>query len=158
MAVKLNIVVQDKGVSALFKRLQQRLADTRPVMADLGERVKGSVQRNFDEEGRPVKWARLKLGTILSWAGRKKTFFTKKGSFSKKGQAAIAGRKILTDTGALRRSISSRATHNQVDVFTRKKYAIFHQEGTRRMPARKFMMVQPEDWKYFIGRWSAYLQ
>ncbi|MFA6690747.1 MAG: phage virion morphogenesis protein [Saccharofermentanales bacterium] len=158
MAVKLNIIMQDKGVTALFRRLQQRLADTQPFMDDIGERVKGSVQRNFDEEGRPQKWVPLRFASKVAWILRKKTFWSKKGYMNKKGKEAWAGRKILNDTARLRRSISHRAFKNRVKVSTLVKYAMFHQEGTRKMPARPFLLVQQEDWDYIIRLGINYLK
>jgi len=44
-----------------------------------------------------------------------------------------------------------------VNFGTRVPYAIFHQEGTRKMPARPFLLVQREDWEYFVRRWQQWL-
>lgn len=158
MAINFRVIYQDREVMALFQRLQARFADTRPIMADFGEHMIGSIQKNFDAEGRPVKWAPLKLSSILGWFRKRKTRRTKTGAVSKAGSRALYGRKILTDTTRLRRSITYRAFPNRVELVTRVKYAIFHQEGTRKMVARPFLLVQREDWEYFINRWNRWLE
>lgn len=153
-----RIYYQDQGATALMRQLKAKLDDTRPVLADFGERMKGSIEKNFATEGRPVRWAALKLSSIWGWARSHKGFWTKKGEVSKKGSEAIYGRNILTASGRLRRSITYRAFANRVELSSNVKYARFHQEGTRKMVARPFLLVQREDWDYFINRWTNYLK
>ncbi len=149
-------VTKDHITPALYKLLQ-KAGNTQPVMADMGEHLKGSIDRNFDQEGRPVKWAPLKWSSIWSWFRKRKSWRTKSGEVSKSGSAALYGRKILTDTGRLRRSISYRAFHNRVEMFTRVAYALFHQEGTQKMPARRFLLVQIQDETYLKENLGKYL-
>jgi phage gpG-like protein len=158
MAYRLQIIHQDFGATALMRQLKAKLDDPTPVMADFGGRMKGSIDKNFEAEGRPVRWAKLNFSTLVGWISGRKTAWTKKGRMSKEGKEAWRGRKILHRRGRLQNSISYRAFANRVEIFTNVKYAIFHQLGTRKMPARPFLLVQAEDWNYFINRWTDYLK
>ena len=158
MAYRLHIIHQDFGATALMRKLKAKLDDPTLVMADFGERMKGSTDKTFEVEGRPVRWAKLNFSTLVGWISGLKYAWTKKDRMSKKGREAWSGRKILTRTGRLRRSISYRAFRNRVELITNVKYAKFHQLGTRKMPARPFLLVQAEDWGYFINRWTEFLK
>jgi len=158
MAYRLQIIYQDQGAAAVLRQLKAKMDDPTPVMADFGEHMKGSIDKNFEVEGRPAPWAKLNFSTLVGWISGRKTAWTKKGRMSKSGKEAWRGRKILTRTGRLRRSFTYRAFANRVDLQTNVKYALFHQLGTRKMPARPFLLVQTEDWNYFINRWDNYLK
>lgn len=156
--VKYRLIYEDKGASDLFRRLAAKLGDPRPVTEDMARRLEASVQANFDAEGRPDRWAPLSFAAKVAWHTSRKSFWTKRGSkMTAAGRAAWAGRKVLTDTGRLRRSIRAVAYANRVEIGTRVRYALYHQEGTRKMPARPFLLVQREDWEYFIRRWETWL-
>lgn len=112
-----------------------------------------SIHKNFDVSGRPP-WAPLKASTLGAWMGRYKkggAYRTKGGGLTKKGQRAMAGRKPLLDTGALRRSVrvhkvSPRSLQMGAGGGS-VPYAAIHQFGApkKRIPARPFMVWQPED-------------
>jgi len=150
------VITKDHITPALYKLLQ-KAGNTQPLMADMGEHMKGSIDKNFDQEGRPVKWAPLKWSTIWSWFRKRKSWRTKSGEVSKSGSAALYGRKILTDTARLRRSIGYRAFHNRVEIFTVVTYALYHEKGTRKMPARRFLLVQSQDETYLKENLRNYL-
>lgn len=98
-----------------------------------------SIRENFDSEGRPP-WQRLAESTV-----------------ERRGN----GGPILNDTGTLRSEATSlsnwnigieEATMSGVSV----EYGTFHQEGTRNMPARPFVEIQPEDEERIVtifGEW-----
>jgi phage virion morphogenesis protein len=90
-----------------------------PVVAE-------AFERNFDEEGRPAPWPPLKPATL-----RQKP----------------AGLRILEHTGRLRRSIATRVESNALVASTEVPYAAAHQFGAprRRLPARPFLVLTPED-------------
>ncbi len=155
--MRYRIVYEDRGATALFRQLSAKLGDPLPITQDMAGRMEASIQRNFDEQGRPDRWAPLKPSTLMGWAGARKSWWTRKGKLNTRGAAAMAGRKILTDTGRLRRSIVARAYRDRVEISSRVRYALFHQDGTRKMPARPFLLVQREDWDYFLRRWSEWL-
>ncbi len=156
--VRYQLLYDDRGAAALFRQLAQRIGDPLPVTQDMARRLEASIQANFDAEGRPDRWAPLSFAAKVAWHTGRKSFWTKSGRMTAKGRAAWARRKVLTDTGRLRRSIVARAFPDRVEVSTRVKYAIFHQAGTRKMPARPFLLVQRDDWDYFIRRWQQWLE
>lgn len=141
MPVKLEIQVQDLGATALMQQLKARLQDTRPILLDFGERMKGSIRRNFEAEGRPGRWAALKESTLRARLRR-----------------YGGGGKILQASGLLINAINPQVVGNRIEITAARMYASFHQEGTRKMAARPFLLVQQEDWGYFINRWTAYLE
>jgi phage gpG-like protein len=156
-----EIIVQDAEVRALFKQVQAVLGNMQPVMADFGKYMEGSIDRNFAAEGRPERWAPLKWGTITSWIRSRKSWRTKTGNISKAGFNAIYNRKILHDRGHLQRSITSKAFAGRVEIFPTfpaAKYGIFHQLGTKKMAARKYLLMQRENWDYLLGKLSAALE
>lgn len=145
------------------------LRGMQPYLESFGEDIVNSVQKNFDEEGRPEKWKPLKPATIRRWL-RKRSSWISTGprpfSFgliggtriplTKAGTKALLNRKILTDTAAMRNAVhwamisptilSIRAGGGPSSV-----YAATHQFGdeSRNIPARPFLMVQEEDWRKF---------
>jgi phage virion morphogenesis protein len=95
-----------------------------PLLAILGNLLRGQTLRHFDQESGPAgKWADLQPSTI----------------------ARKRGGQILFDTGRLRGSIGIVAGHNQVEVGTSVAYARFHQHGTRKMVARRFVGLTAAD-------------
>lgn len=119
-----RIIVQPR-----LKTLRRRLDKAaRPQLlaawTEIGEIVHNSVMRNFDEEGRPQRWPPRKRET-----------------------PETAGRKILQRTNKLRSSISTRPSHNGVQVGTNVHYGATHQLGDqkRNIPARPYLLVQRED-------------
>jgi phage gpG-like protein len=82
------------------------------------------IDKNFEKEVDPRdnKWADLKPAT---WA-RKKT------------------RKILTETGKLRKSIKVEGSRSGIKMSANVAYASYLQYGTAKMPARPFLDVSPK--------------
>lgn len=121
-------VVGERALASLGE-LGRRVIDLRPVLEDFAAYMVGSVQKNFDAQGRPNRWAPLKGASLYGWLTSRKTWWTKAGNLSKKGREALGGRLILTDTGRLRRSIHFRATAQGVEGYTNVKYAAIHHLG-----------------------------
>lgn len=151
----ITININDTPVKDLLARLSAQMNDMTPVMRNIGEIVRTSIERNFAEEGRPVKWQKSKRG----------------------GQT-------LSDTGRLRRSFTVQPSAKSVEVGTNVEYAPFLQEGTKPfliMPkskkalfwkgaghpvkkvnhpglvARPFVMVQDKDWDSIRNAIEKYL-
>lgn len=141
MFSRLEIQVQDLGATALMQQIKAKMGNPRPVMLDFGERMKGSERRTFEVEGRPRRWAALKPSTLRA----------KIHKFGGPG-------KILQATTLMMNSINAQVFGNRLEINAPRKYASFQQEGTRKMVARPFLLVQAEDWSYFINRWTAYLE
>jgi phage gpG-like protein len=88
-------------------------------MDEIAQILLESVQRNFEEEGRPSKWdARKDPGD---------------------------GHPLLNDTGNLIDSLEANVVGDIAYVTAGASYAGYLNEGTSRMVARPFLLVQDED-------------
>ena len=135
-------VVSEQALKALTG-LDLRTRDLTPVMQDFAGYMKGSVQKNFDAQGRPARWAPLKVSSLASWMASRRSWVTKKGRkggggkedfwgnmrVTGAGLKALHGRLILTDTARLRNSIDFKALARGVEGFTNVKYAAIQQLG-----------------------------
>lgn len=182
--VKVTYTVIGEPAYKALTGLDLRTRNLLPVMQDFAGYMVGSVQRNFDAQGRPAKWAPLKISSLTGWvAGRK-------SSQGKAGAAARAGRKILTDTSLLRGGIHFKAFARGVEGYTNVKYAaiqhyggqtrahdiyprvkkalawpggahpvkVVHHPGSK-IPARPFLMFQAEDiYGYLFPRLAAFVE
>ncbi len=155
----------DAALQKELKGIVKRAEDLTPAMKLIGNIVRTSVVRNFEKEGRPVRW-------------KKHSKQTEK----QRGKGAT----ILRKEGHLMNSIHPEASKNGVVVSTGTgiKYAAVHQFGAKKgsfgrflvkinkhnrtvksgrivevkahtremalpwgdIPARPFMMIQDEDW------------
>ena len=106
------------GLSPALRKKLARISDKRPILAAAGAALAGVATRAFrDPALRPAEWAPLAASTLR----RKK-----------------AGGPLI-DTGALYRSvIAAEPGRDSVEVGSDREYSLFHQFGTRRMPARPF--------------------
>jgi phage virion morphogenesis protein len=143
-------------VLARLQGLEERGENLSGLMRSFGEYMKGSIQKNFDAQGRPVKWAPISFGTKVAWHTKRRSYWTKKDKMSKKGKAAWSGRLVLTDTGRLRRSIYATAGGDSLTLGTNVIYAALHQFGGQAgrgkkifIPARPYLLFQPEDLERF---------
>ena len=154
--MQIHITIEDGEVRAMLGNLAGRMNNMSPVMRNIGEIVRTSIERNFEAGGRPDKWP-------LS------------------GRVKKEGGQTLSDTARLRRSFTVRGYPDRAEVGTNDIKAAIHQLGgiiraknkpflkfkignqwvqkkEVRIPARPFLMVQDEDWpkmtqylgKYFI--------
>lgn len=140
----ISVTIDDKEVRTLLTGIQTRAKNLSPAMRIIGEIVRASVVKNFEDEGRPAKWQKSK-------------------------RASSQGGQTLTDTARLRRSITSKAFTDRAEIGTNVKYAAIHQFGgvikaksskylkfriggqwaqkkQVTIPARPFLMVQNGDW------------
>jgi phage virion morphogenesis protein len=130
-----------QGLSRLLGRISQLATDTRHVEGALrsaGTHVVGSVQKNFEQQGRPRKWSPLAPATLRQ---------RRKG----KGRG---GPKILVDTGKMKNSINYQVYGEGVKiglnaVQARRQHFGYPGgagRGHSRTPARPFLVLQePED-------------
>ncbi len=114
--VKVNVKV-DKVLNRLRKL--EANADTLP-WARVGNHVRDSIKLNFDSGGRPVKWPPRKDNLPHP---------------------------LLNKSGKLMNSFYVTLISNGVAVGTKVKYQAAQNYGfpPRNIPARKFLMVQPDD-------------
>ena len=159
--MQIQVKVEDREVREGLRELRRRGANLRPVMLEIGEIVRTSVERNFAAGGRPERW-------------------------EKSGRVKKSGGQTLSDTGRLRRSFTVEAGNDRVAVGTNVIYAAIHHFGGKtparvitakngkalfwpgarhpvrsvnhpgsRIPARPFLTAQDEDWpriRTAIGR------
>jgi len=88
-----------------------KITNLTPLMNEISQIMLEAVMKNFDAEGRPSKWARLKSSTLKQ---RQKKGYTGK---------------ILQRTGALKRSIQASYNESSATVSTNLVYAATHQYG-----------------------------
>ena len=91
---------------------------SKPVKAlkQIGLYMLGSIEKNFEEEGRPIRWVPLSPITIAR---------------RRKGKSPY-GIRILSDTGNLKNSVSFKVKEDgsSVSIGTNVKYAPTHQFGS----------------------------
>ncbi|MCE5335252.1 MAG: phage virion morphogenesis protein [Desulfobacteraceae bacterium] len=109
-----ELTVNDAEVRELFSRLASRCANPRPALAEIGEIIVESVQRNFEQHRAPVgaAWKPLSA-TYAKWK-------------EKKGRNVSD---ILILRRALMGSINRQADDDKVRVGTNRVYARIHQFG-----------------------------
>jgi phage gpG-like protein len=118
--LKIDVSVTDLKKKIAITGRQSLAIPMNAFARDLSE----LIEKNFDREVDPRdnKWADLKPAT---WA-RKKT------------------RKILTETGKLRRSIKITGDRSGIKMNASAEYAGYLQSGTSKMPARPFLGWSPK--------------
>jgi phage gpG-like protein len=160
MAIDAN---QIQGLEELIARLREIASDVKHIRRPLlsaGVYMLGSIERNFQQQGRPDKWQSL---SNLTLAARRKA----RKSRRKAGQATGRGARILIDTARLKNSMATKVEDDRsVAVGTNTVYAarqqfgfkgvaggkpkkkglqVGWQRGKTPTPARPFLMFQPED-------------
>ena len=143
MPVDITIRTRDLGAARNVARMLARVSNLRPVTRAIGEAGLTSIQRNFEEGGRPVKWKPLAASTIRQ----------------RKRQGNWPGQ-ILMRRGAgggLLGSIFYKAYSTKTVWTARKVYAAIHHFGGKagrghkaQIPARPHMLFQREDREEFI--------
>jgi phage virion morphogenesis protein len=105
--------VQDQRVQAVFKRLIEQSQHREPALAAVAAVMLGAVEDNFRAEGRPVKWAPLKVSTLAARAASGKSG------------------KILQATGKLAASITPFHSNDMAGVGTNRPYAAAMHFGSK---------------------------
>lgn len=157
-----TIKVESESLVAGIKEARRRGRDLSPAFRDIGEHMLASVRQNFEDQGRPVRWPLIKPETLIARAGGKKKAHTKKGKLTARAQKIVSGAKILIDSARLMNSITYRAGQEAVEIGTNVIYAATHQFGRNKgrgapIPARPFLVVQPEDEVYITEAIEGYL-
>jgi phage gpG-like protein len=139
-----------QGLQNLIRRIHQLKSDmrnTERALAAAGAYMLGSIEKNFREQGRPIKWQGLAASTLAARA--------KRGSRRRKANRPTGSPQILIDTARLKNSIAFKVVGGGVgvEIGTNVKYAKRQQfgypkgegRGHSATPARAFLLVQPED-------------
>ena len=135
--IKIETQVNDPGVIKMIELTTKKLKSLGPFLDNVGTLLLGSVNKNFEQDGRPAKWTSLAESTIK----RRKH----------------GGTKPLQDTGNLKNSMGKVISGNMVSVAPSVTYGIFHQYGTTRIPERPFNMIQDEDMPKIMKIFEHYL-
>ena len=121
----------DGGSAETFDMLIDRLSDMTPVMEEAARILNRSVLANFEAGGRPVAWL----------ADREPR----------------PGGRTLVETGRLITSFTAYSGPDRAGLATEVPYAAALQNGTDRMPARPFMLIQDEDAAAITDMLACYL-
>ena len=128
--INVTTTVDDSGAIKMLEIFADKVNDLNPIMEDVGKRMITSITRNFQAQGRPSPWAGLSEKTLAK---------RRKGK-GKRSPMILAG-----DTGMLRSTIAAESFPGGVSIGSPMEYAPYIQKGTRHMPARPFVLFQPED-------------
>jgi phage gpG-like protein len=130
-------IARDIGI-VVERRIKRAFgAATAPEIGPDGPGGKGAAAM-----GRP--WAELAAETLLR---------RRKGKGKGRG-----GARILQDTGRLKQSIASIVAGGVVTIGTGVAYGLFHQGGTKYMPARPFVGINNEDREMMVKMALRYLE
>jgi phage virion morphogenesis protein len=134
-----QIIVKDQAIIARLRKLQAATGDLSPVLEPAGERMKLSVEQNFEAGGRP-KWQPLSAVTIKL-----------------KGNS-----RILIDRGFLK-NVTLKITKGQAIIGTQPNTAAYAARqqlgwpgggarygGKVKTPARPFLVLQDADREYIL--------
>jgi len=170
--VSLKVTVNDREVQLRLGALARVIAP-RSVLNIANQVMQGSIDETFAQEGFPAgSWRRVHASTIqrsFERSNRGKSQFGKRGRQSAAFTRFARGKRLLTDTGRLRRSIIGRVQGSRLVIGTNLIYAGIHQEGgvivpkkgkalrfsvgggksifAKRVviPARPFLLIKPSD-------------
>lgn len=148
----ISLRIHDAAFKAMIKRYLAKAGDLSPAMKSFGEymlaRTDERFTRQVDPRGNP--WRRLAAATIL--AGHRGRVYTKRGRVSKGFMRYAEGRKILTVSAGLRRSVTYKAGKQALAIGTNKVYGRIQQLGGQAgrgrkvtIPARQFLGFSPVD-------------
>lgn len=152
----LKMADEIQGLERLLKRLAQMATDTRHVERPLkaaGAHMLGSIEKNFQQQGRPKKWTPLAPSTR---EGRRK------------GKNKKRGPKILIDTARLKNSPSVKLVQGPAAavgtnvIYSRRQHFGYKSKkkgrGQAETPARPFLMFQDEDFDAIDRIFSRYIR
>lgn len=147
MASDFEIQVDDAELQRELQTLDARIRDMTPAYQVIGETLKTSVIRNFEEGGR--------YGEVGDWRGGKNRWQPLSPvtiARITKGTGDMGHRKILVGEGHLLNSIHWQADSEGVAVGSNLIYAAIHNFGGMAgrghkvsIPARPYLVVQDED-------------
>ena len=157
--IYIDIRQPDKEINILLEGIAATLKTLKPAMQIIGETVRTSIMRNFRAQGRPDAWqpskrAVAESGQTLSLTGRLRNSFTVQAD----NTSAIVGTNtayaITHHFGARKGEFGTvvAGVRSHVRRLASGKTAKVSAHARRvtipfgNIPARPFMMVQPEDW------------
>jgi phage virion morphogenesis protein len=148
--ISINVTMQDLGVTRRLKRLISKAGNKKPALQSIGEYMLLQTDKRFTDEIDPEgnKWqAHSAITLAMAWRIAGKKTHTKRGKETKAFKRYQAGRKILTATHALRKSITYKANSDSVIIGTNRVYAPIQQFGGKAGRGRK-VTIPP---RVFLG-------
>jgi phage gpG-like protein len=153
--------IEIEGLAELNNRIREIAGDVKKAKRPLTTAsvyMLGSIEKNFQQQGRPKKWTPLNPKTLEL---RRKSRKANKAAGIKTGR----GSRILIDMARLKNSMTFLATDTSAEVGTNVVYARRHQfgypgvekkegddkekkgpgRGRGKTPARPFILIQGED-------------
>jgi len=168
--VLLEVKLEDAAAREMIERIARRASDFRPLLAVMGERMRQSIGRNFREGGRPEKWkpsrrAKAKGGQTLIDTGRLRSSITyeagprelKVGTNVVYARIHQLGGRIEGVFGVRAHSRLLRQAFGRPVAPRRVTVRAYSRRVDMELPARPFLVVQPEDVRYFREEIEAYL-
>jgi len=170
-----SIEVIDQGARAALKTLAARVNNMQPVLHTLGEGIVERTKHRFDTSTGPdgAAWkpnSAATLGMLSARLAGSKSNRKKDGSLNAKGARALAGKKLLVDSGFLRQQIVQNATPTALTVEATALYSAIHQFGGKAgrglnvtIPARPYLPIHkdgslyPKESDLILGEINAYL-
>lgn len=176
MGISINAEYDDGGIKKLFKGLESGLIDFREPLRECGTQVIRSTDKTFQQQGRPTQWDELSDLTLMNrrkgGAGAKilQDSGRLKNSITAQGQGSI--NKLTADELLIGTNVKYAAIHQVGDTIKAKNkpYLVIPAGKTKKgkkkfikkkqvtIPARPFLIVQPEDTQRFgniFAAWTA---
>jgi phage virion morphogenesis protein len=143
MSGRVAFTINDQKLRLALKNFVARIGPE-PLLRAAGAVMMGSIMQTFRDEGSPAgSWAPLAEGTLRTRYGRMRP--------SKRARL-VAGKKLLIESGRLRRSITYEVDGNTLRIGTDVIYGRIHQLGGMagrgrkvHIPARPYLVFRPED-------------
>ncbi|MCX7258022.1 MAG: phage virion morphogenesis protein [Polaromonas sp.] len=150
-----TIEVHDESLRNVLKALQARMGNLAPVLTALGDSITERTKQRFDTSTAPdgTPWtpnSAATLGMLSARLAGSKGNVKKSGGLNARGNAKLANKKPLIDSGFLREQIVPVVSGQTLTVSATAKYAAIHQFGGQAgrgrkvtIPARPFLPLQP---------------
>lgn len=155
--LSINVKFEDRQVREALKRLEQSGGNLKTAFQDIGEYLLISHRERFDKEQTPdgTPWEPLSDSTlrrkmlkgVRRGKGKKRKSLTSRQGTKAGAIKALAGSKILKESGALRDLMRYQATDSSLQFGTDRIYGATHQFGDedRNIPAREYLGLSAED-------------
>jgi phage gpG-like protein len=152
-----------EAVAKSLGEFQDAMADQQPALTQIADDFRGLIAEQFASEGRAAgtPWAARKTQGGADIARYAMSAKRKSQTWRRTAMSAPPDAPLLVRTGALRDSLTQPVAAGHVAELDRQTltmgsrlpYALFHQTGTRRMPARPIIVLRDDrsqKWTEFI--------
>ena len=155
----IKVEIESGTVRDALTALQQSIGNTDPALKQIGEYLVGSTKERFRTTTAPdgSPWEANKASTLINYANRFKTSYTKTGRISKKGRERITNKKPGTgEAKQLQMQIFYNVSNGQLEVGSPMIYAGTFHYGAQKgefgkgapwgdIPAREFLGLSEAD-------------